>query len=60
MRTNRTPDEWTDWRTARNRIADELRDYYRACTTGELPPHLTTQKSSMKTSAKRKKISAVV
>jgi hypothetical protein len=42
MRTNRTPDEWTDWCIARNRIADELKEYYQACTTGELPPHLTT------------------
>ena len=40
MRTNRTPDEWTGWCIARNRIADELKEYYRACTTRELPPQL--------------------
>jgi hypothetical protein len=37
MRTNRTPDEW---HIARSRIDDELKEYYRACTTGELPPQL--------------------
>jgi len=42
MRTNRTRDEWDEWCFARNRIADELKEYYRACTAGELPPHLTT------------------
>ena len=40
MRTNRTPDEWADWCIAKNRIADELKEYYQACTTGELPPQL--------------------
>ena len=40
MRTNRSPEEWADWCIARNRIADELEEYYRACTTGELPPQL--------------------
>jgi hypothetical protein len=40
MRTNRTPDEWDKWCRARVRIADELKDYYLACTTGELPPQL--------------------
>jgi hypothetical protein len=38
MRTNRTPDEWNKWCLARKRIAEELKEYYRACTTGELPP----------------------
>jgi hypothetical protein len=42
MRTNRTPDEWADWCIAKNRIAEELKEYYRACTTGELPPQLLT------------------
>ena len=42
MRTNRSPEEWADWCIARNRIADELEEYYRACTTGELPPHVAT------------------
>src|SRR5262249_49188780 len=37
MRTNRTPDEWVDWCLARNRIDDELKKYYRAFMTGELP-----------------------
>ena len=38
----RTPDEWADWCIAKNRIADELKEYYQACTTGELPPQLRT------------------
>jgi hypothetical protein len=42
MRTNRTPDEWHNWCIARSRIADELKEYYRACMTGELPPQLLT------------------
>jgi hypothetical protein len=41
MRSNRTPDEWADWCIAKNRIADELKEYYQACT-GELPPQLLT------------------
>jgi len=40
MRTNRTPDEWNKWCLVRERIADELKGYYRACTAGELPPQL--------------------
>src|SRR5215469_9836002 len=40
MRTNRTPDQWHNWCLARNRIDKELREHYRACTTGELPPQL--------------------
>jgi len=40
MRTNRTPDEWDKWCLARNRAAEELNKYYRAFTTGELPPQL--------------------
>jgi hypothetical protein len=42
MRSNRRPDEWADWCIAKNRIAEELKEYYRACTTGELPPQLLT------------------
>jgi len=42
MRTNRTPDEWVDWCLVKNQIADELKEYYRVCTTGELPPQLLT------------------
>jgi hypothetical protein len=40
MRTNRTPDEWADWCIAKNQIAEVLKEYYRACTTEELPPQL--------------------
>jgi len=40
MRTNRTLDEWNKWCLARERITKELEEYYRACTTGELPPQL--------------------
>jgi hypothetical protein len=40
MRTNRTPDEWNNWCLARERIADELKGYYQACTIRELPPQL--------------------
>jgi hypothetical protein len=40
MRTNRTPDQWDKWCLARARTADELKEYYRACTSGELPPQL--------------------
>jgi hypothetical protein len=40
MRTNRTPDQWRNWCLARERITTELEEYYRACTTEELPPQL--------------------
>jgi hypothetical protein len=42
MRTNRTLDQWNNWCLARNRIDEELKNYYRACTTKELPPRLLT------------------
>ncbi len=42
MRINRTTDEWHNWCIARNRIDDELKTFYRACTSGELPPQLLT------------------
>jgi hypothetical protein len=42
MRTKRTPDEWADWCIAKNQIAEVLKEYYQACTTGELPPQLLT------------------
>jgi hypothetical protein len=42
MRTKRTPDEWVDWCLVKNQIADELKEYYRACTTRELAPQLLT------------------
>jgi hypothetical protein len=38
MRTNRTPDEWNKWRLARKRIDEELKEYYWAVTTEEIPP----------------------
>ena len=41
MRTKRTPDEWADWCIAK-KIAEVLKEYYRACTTEELPPQLLT------------------
>jgi hypothetical protein len=40
MRTNRTADEWNNWCLASERITKELKEYYRACMTGELPPQL--------------------
>jgi hypothetical protein len=40
MRINGTQEELRNWRLAKMRIAKELRQYYRACTTGELPPQL--------------------
>jgi hypothetical protein len=40
MATNRTPDEWDKWCLARKGIDEELKGYYRACTTRELPPRL--------------------
>jgi hypothetical protein len=42
MRTNRTPDKWHNWCIARSRISDEPKEYYQACTTGELPLQLIT------------------
>jgi hypothetical protein len=42
MRSNCTPDEWAVWCIAKNRIAEELKEYYQACTTGELAPQLLT------------------
>jgi hypothetical protein len=32
--------EWLDWYQTRERIGQQLRDYYRACATEELPPRL--------------------
>jgi hypothetical protein len=40
MRTNLTPDEWNKRCLARERITEELKEYYQACTTEELPPRL--------------------
>jgi hypothetical protein len=36
----RTGAEWLDWCQTKERIGQQLRDYYRACTTEELPPRL--------------------
>jgi hypothetical protein len=36
----RTEAEWLDWCQTKERIGQQLRDYYRACTTEELPPRL--------------------
>jgi hypothetical protein len=59
MRTNRTPDEWVDWCLAKERIAEELREYYRACTIGELPPQLALSKKLDEELLKSKTDSAV-
>jgi hypothetical protein len=40
MRTNRTPDEWNNWCLARERISKESKEYYKACSSGELSPQL--------------------
>jgi hypothetical protein len=40
MRTNRTLFEWDKWCSAKARIAEELKEYYQAYTTGELSPQL--------------------
>jgi hypothetical protein len=40
MGTNLTPDEWRNWCLARSLIDEELKQYYRAWTTGELSPQL--------------------
>ena len=40
MRTNRTTDQWHNWCLVRELIDNELKEYYRACTTGDLPPQL--------------------
>jgi hypothetical protein len=43
MYTNRTPDEWNKLRLTRERIAGELKEYYRVCTTGELPAQVAAK-----------------
>jgi len=40
MHVKRTPAEWNNWCLARNRIDQELKGYYRACTSEELSPQL--------------------
>jgi hypothetical protein len=37
---NLPSDEWLDWCQTKERIGQQLRVYYRACTTEELPPRL--------------------
>jgi len=38
--SKRTPDQWRYWAETNNAIGRQLRAYYRACTTEELPPRL--------------------
>jgi anti-sigma factor NepR-like protein len=38
--SKRTPDEWRDWSSTKDRIGEQLRRYYQAYTTEELPPRL--------------------
>jgi hypothetical protein len=35
-----TPDELRDWSLTRGQIGDQLKKYYQACTTEDLPPRL--------------------
>jgi Anti-sigma factor NepR len=38
--SKRTPDEWRDWSYTKDRIGQQLKAHYQACTTEELPPRL--------------------
>jgi hypothetical protein len=38
--SKRTLDEWRDWSSTKDRIGQQLRSYYQAYTTEELPPRL--------------------
>jgi hypothetical protein len=40
MSKKRTPDELARLSLAKEQIGQQLRNYYRACTTEELPPQL--------------------
>ena len=40
MFSKRTDDEWRDWSYTKERIGEQLKKYYQACTTEELPPQL--------------------
>jgi hypothetical protein len=42
MPKKRTPDELLAWSLAKERIGDQLKEHYEACTTEELPPRLLT------------------
>ena len=59
MRTNRTPDEWYKRCLARNRVAEELNKYYRAVTTGELPPLALSKKLDEELLKKREVIAPI-
>jgi predicted GTPase len=36
----RTADEWSDWSHTKDRLGQQLKNYYQAYTTEELPPRL--------------------
>jgi hypothetical protein len=38
--TKDTPNVWLDWSLTKERIGQQLKDHYRACTSEELPPRL--------------------
>jgi hypothetical protein len=38
--SKRTADEWRDWANTRDRIGEQLKHYYQAYRTEELPPRL--------------------
>jgi hypothetical protein len=40
MPRKRTPDELHNWALTKERMGQQLKDHYRACTTEELPPRL--------------------
>ncbi len=42
MSKKRTPDELARLSLIKEQIGEQLRDYYRACATEELPPQLLT------------------
>jgi hypothetical protein len=48
--------KWADWCIAKNRIAEELKEYYRACTTGNYHLNSRFQKSSTKSFSKSQNI----
>jgi hypothetical protein len=38
--SKRTDDAWRDWSYTKERIGQQLKDHYQACTNEELPPRL--------------------
>ena len=40
MSKKRTPDELLNWSLTKERIGQQLKEHYQACTTEELPPRL--------------------